>query len=153
FFIVGPIGSAMVDLAFSGSQAFLLGPIPVMFWVACGIQVVPMAVVIWARPEFVAKGDPANPKLALGVLAGLFALSAALGTTLVAATDSSHSSLTAHTPYMLRQTATSAYIYDFSTPVVVPHWFALLCNILGALLLLGPVYALFLPRRGRALHA
>jgi lysyl-tRNA synthetase class 2 len=153
FCIVGPIGSALIDLAFSGSQAFLLGPIPVMFWVACGIQLAFMGVVMWARPEFVAKGDPANPKLALGVLAGLFALSAALGTTLVAATDSSHSSLADHITYMLRQTAISADIYDFSTPVVVPHWVDLLCNVLGALLLLGTMYALFLPRRGRALHA
>ena len=154
FFLVGPIGYSLVDLAFSGSQAFLLSPpIPPMFWVACGIQVAVMAVVFWARPEFIAKGDPANPKLALGVLAGLFALSAVLGTTLVAATDSGHSSLADHITYMLRQTAIAADIYDFSTPVVVPHWVDVLCNILGALLLLGTVYALFLPRRGRALHA
>jgi lysyl-tRNA synthetase, class II len=155
FFIVGPIGAVLIDLMFSGSQAFLLNPpIPAMFWVACAIQVAFMAVVAWARPEFVAKGDPVNPKLALSVLAGLFALSVVLGTTLVAATDSNqHSSLADHITYMLRQTGTAAYIYDFNTPVVVPHWVDVLCNILGALLLLGTVYALFLPRRGRALHA
>jgi lysyl-tRNA synthetase, class II len=155
FFVVGPIGFSLIDLAFSGSQAFLLSPpIPAMFWVACVIQVVLMALAVWARPEFVAKGDPANPKLALGVLAGLFALSVVLGTTLVAATDSNpHSSLADHITYMLRQTATAADIYPFTTPVVVPHWVDLLCNILGALLLLGTVYALFLPRRGRELHA
>jgi lysyl-tRNA synthetase class 2 len=153
FFVVGPIGSALVDLAFSGSQAFLLGSIPAMFWAACAIQAVLMAIVFWSRPEFVAKGDRANPKLALGVLTGLLALSVVLGTTLVAATDSGHSSLADHITYMLRQTATAADIYDFNTPVVVPHWVDLLCNILGALLLLGTVYALFLPRRGRALHA
>jgi lysyl-tRNA synthetase, class II len=154
FFLIGPIGGSLLDLAFSGNQAFLLGPIPTMFWVSCATQLVLMAIVVWARPEFVAKGDPANPKLALGVLAALFALSAVLGTTLVAATDSNRaSSLADHITYTLRQTATSTGIYDFSTTVVVPHWVDLLCNILGVLLLLGTAYALFLPRRGRVLHA
>jgi lysyl-tRNA synthetase, class II len=155
FFVVGPIGFGLIDLIFSGSQAMLLNPpIPDAFWFGCGVQVVLMGIVLWARPEFVAKGDPSNPKLALGVLAGLFALSVVLGTTLVAATDANpHSSLTDHITYMLRQTGTTAYIYDFNTPVVVPHWVDLLCNILGAVLLLGTVYALFLPRRGRVLHA
>ena len=154
FLITGPIGGSLLDLVFSGSQAFLLGQIPAMFWVSCAIQLALLAVIVWARKEFVAKGDPVNPKLALGVLAGLLALSAVLGTTLVAATDSNpQSSLADHITYTLRQTATSAGIYDFSTPVVVPHWVDLLCNILGVVLLLGTVYALFLPRRGRALHA
>jgi len=154
FLITGPVGGSLLDLAFSGSQAFLLGPIPAMFWVSCAIQVVLVAAIVWARPEFVAKGDPVNPKLALSVLAGLLVLSAVLGTTLVAATDANaHSSLADHITYTLRQTATAAEIYDFSTPVVVPHWVDLLCNILGVLLLLGTVSALFLPRRGRVLHA
>jgi lysyl-tRNA synthetase class 2 len=154
FFIVGPVGDALVDLAFSGSQAFLLSPpIPVMFWVSCAIQLLLMAVVVWARPEFVAKGDPANLKLALGVLTSLLALSVVLGTTLVAATDSNRqSTLTDHITYMLSQVGTAADFYTFSTPVIVPGWVDLLCNILGALLLLGTVYALFLPRRGRVLH-
>jgi lysyl-tRNA synthetase class 2 len=154
FFIVGPVGDALIDLAVSGSQAFLLSPpIPAMFWMACGIQLLLMAVVVWARPEFVAKGDPANLKLALGVLTSLFALSVVLGTTLVAATDSNrHSTLADHITYMLRQVGTAADFYSFTTPVVVPGWVDLLCNILGALLLLGTVYALFLPRRGRVLH-
>jgi lysyl-tRNA synthetase, class II len=154
FFIVGPVGDALVDLAFSGSQAFLLSPpIPVMFWVSCAIQLLLMTVVVWARPEFVAKGDPANLKLALGVLTSLLALSVVLGTTLVAATDSNRqSTLTDHITYMLSQVGTAADFYTFSTPVIVPGWVDLLCNILGALLLLGTVYALFLPRRGRVLH-
>jgi lysyl-tRNA synthetase, class II len=154
FLVAGPIGTSLIDLAVSGSGAYLLTSPPVMFWVSCGIQVVLFGIVAWARPEFVAKGDPANPKLAAGVLAALFALSAVLGTTLVAATDrNGNSSLADHITYTLRRAVTSTGIFAFGSPVSVPHWVDLLVNILGVLLLLGTAYALFLPRRGRVLHA
>jgi lysyl-tRNA synthetase, class II len=149
-FFFGPIGTYAIGLLVDTSGSVpSLGEIPLVLLVWPVTQLLLIAVMIWAYPEFTAKGDPANPRLALTAFVASLAISATLGTTLVASTDlNTTASLRDHILYTLERGLAGTGLWDTSSGVDVPHWVNVLLNFLGSTLVLLTAYAFFRPRRG-----
>jgi lysyl-tRNA synthetase class 2 len=149
-FFTGPIGTYTLDLILVGpSHVVSIDQIEPIVLLPTIMQVVAIAVLIWAYREFPAKGDPNNPRFALVMFTLLLASSAVLGTTLVAAVDANPSpSLKDHLLYTLQRGLAGTGMWYSTSGVDVPHWTNVLLNFLGSALLVLTVYAFFRPRRG-----
>jgi lysyl-tRNA synthetase class 2 len=150
--LVGPIGTYAITCVVAPQYATPLDQLSGLYLVILGVLIVVLAVVTMARREFVAKGDPSNPRLALAVLASTIVLSIGLGTTLVASTDTSTSTTLAdHLMYTLQRGLAETGQWYTDSGVQVPDAVNVLLNLLGGGLLLLTAFALFRPRLGQEL--
>src|SRR5581483_10964780 len=115
-------------------------------WFSVCVSTGLLGLLLLGRSEFRAKGDSSNPWLALSVLVGGGALGAAVGTALVPATDRNGASLPdAFECALLR-------IYTLAPDdrlVNAPAWVDVSLNVLGVLVFLLVLYALFRAPRGK----
>ncbi|MFE3034639.1 phosphatidylglycerol lysyltransferase domain-containing protein [Streptomyces canus] len=111
-----------------------------------------VAALLVGRGEFRAVGDRSNPKLALAVGAGGALVSGAIGTLLVAATNTlPGATLTDEIAYALLRGISVGPLADRVDAVHAPRWVDILINILIAATFLLVLYACFRAPRGRAL--
>jgi lysyl-tRNA synthetase class 2 len=115
-------------------------------WFSVCVSIGLLALLLLGRSEFRAKGDRSNPWLALSVLVGGGALGAAVGTALVTATDRNGASLPDAFEYALLRIYTLA---PDDRLVNAPAWVDVLLNVLGVLVFLLVLYALFRAPRGK----
>lgn len=150
--IAGPVGTYAIMWLAAPAAIAPIDQLPWIYLVILGVLVVLLAALCLARREFVAKGDPSNPKLALTVLATAVVVSITLGTTLVASTDSApQTTLADHLLYTLQRGLAETGQWYTDSGVMVPDAVNVLLNVLGGGLLLLTAYALFRPRHGQEL--
>jgi lysyl-tRNA synthetase class 2 len=150
---VGPLGWLGLGYVLYNIRWSDLGAPLVPFLVALVIQLAFLGVLYLGRREFYAKPDAANFRLALGVLAVSFGISAVLGLTLVHANDvSPDTGLADQALYTVKAGLAGTGIWWYDTAVEVPHWVDVAVNFLGSLMIIAVAWALFLPRRGRVLR-
>lgn len=151
--LFGPIGWITIGLLFAGLRWSDFWPLDWPSYISIGIQLVLVVVVFFARREFFARPDGANFRLALLVLGIAVAVSAVLGFTLVATTDTSPGSHVGdQLLYTLKAGMAGTGIWWYDTSVEVPHWVDVAVNFLGSLMIITVAWALFMPRRGKVLH-
>jgi lysyl-tRNA synthetase class 2 len=119
-------------------------------WVTLAVTLLFTAALLIGRREFRARGDRANPRLALGVLAGGSALTLLLGATLVGMTNSeTGSTLLGRMEYVVLRAITLGFSSAQDFDVDVPRWVDVSVNMLGVGVLLLVVYALFRSPKGK----
>lgn len=149
--LLSPLATYTIDQLTVGSRDVVsLGQLPLLVLLPVTIWLILIALLIWAYPEFPAKGDPSNPWFALTVGVCFMALSAVLGTTLVAATDQADNSLGERLIYTVQRGLAGTGLPYSSSGVEVDHAVNVLLNFLGSALVLLTAYAFFRPRRRAA---
>jgi lysyl-tRNA synthetase class 2 len=149
--LFSPLITYAIDQLAVGSQDIVpLDQLPVLVLLPVTIWLVLIGLLIWAYPEFPAKGDPSNPWFALTVGLCLMALSAVLGTTLVAATDQADNSIGERLLYTVQRGLAGTGLPYYNSGVQVDHAVNVLLNFLGSALVLLTAYAFFRPRRHAA---
>jgi lysyl-tRNA synthetase, class II len=111
-----------------------------LFWVA----------LLVGRGEFRAKGDPSNPRLALGALLGGGLVTLLVGVLLVGATNTvAGASLGDRLHYVLLRVVTLSFGSPHALHVAVPRWVDVSINVLSVGVLLLVLFAMFRTCRGR----
>jgi lysyl-tRNA synthetase class 2 len=119
-------------------------------WISLLLTLVLLAALLIGRREFTAKGDRANPRLALAVLVGGGAVGVLIGTALVSATNTaSGSTLGSRMDYALLRVYTLAPSGSEYQGIHTPHWVDIAINVMSVLLFLLVLYALFRSPKGK----
>jgi len=119
-------------------------------WLSLLLTLVLLAALLIGRREFTAKGDRANPRLALAVLIGGGAVAVLIGTALVSATNTaSGSTLGSRMDYALLRVYTLAPSGSEYQGIHTPHWVDIAINVMSVLLFLLVLYALFRAPKGK----
>ncbi|MFC1421469.1 phosphatidylglycerol lysyltransferase domain-containing protein [Streptacidiphilus cavernicola] len=119
-------------------------------WLSAGVGVLFAAALVLGRREFRAKGDPSNPRLALGVLAGGGLLTLLAGVLLVGATNTeAGAGLHDRLRYVLLRVVTLGFGSPNALHVVVPRWVDVSINVLSVGVLLLVLFAMFRTCRGK----
>ena len=119
-------------------------------WATLAITLMFALALALGRAEFRARGDRANPRLALGVLAGGSALTFLLGATLIGLTNSeSGSTLTGQLRYVLLRVITLGFNSSQNLYIDVPRWVDVSINVMAVGVLLMVLYALFRSPKGK----
>ncbi|MEZ0165309.1 phosphatidylglycerol lysyltransferase domain-containing protein [Kineococcus sp. LSe6-4] len=118
------------------------------------VQLLLLAVVLHARPQFTVRGDPADVRAAAAVLAVLLVGCLVLGSTLVVVLDAGDAPVWHDVVFTV---GTALLSVDLPLPVPldvdVPSWVVVVLNASGTLALVVAAYVLFRPRRGVAVLA
>ena len=119
-------------------------------WLSTALTVLMLLALLVGRREFRAKGDRSNPRLALGVLVGGGAVGVAVGTVLVALTNTaSGAGLGAQLRYTLLRVYTLAPSGADQRGIATPHWVDIAINVMSALILVLVLYALSRSPKGK----
>ncbi|MFC1412526.1 phosphatidylglycerol lysyltransferase domain-containing protein [Streptacidiphilus sp. N1-12] len=119
-------------------------------WVSAGVAVLLLVALLVGRKEFRAKGDPSNPRLALGALLGGGLLTLLAGLLLVGATNTATgASLGDRIHYVLLRVVSLGFTGPRELDVAVPRWVDVSINVLSVGLLLLVLFALFRACRGK----
>ncbi len=119
-------------------------------WVSLVVSALFLAALLAGRRSFRAKGDPANPALALGVALAGTVVCALVGTVLVTVTDSGPgSSVDDRVGYALLRVISLASGEEGSTGITTPGWVNVVINVMSAILFLLVLYVAFRAPRGR----
>ncbi|KUO13230.1 phosphatidylglycerol lysyltransferase domain-containing protein [Streptomyces sp. DSM 15324] len=116
-------------------------------WVSLVLTAAFVGTLVLGRREFYAKGDRANPRLAVTVAAGGLLVASLLAALLVTATnqDRGHSTFAERWRY---GTLRLVSITDFRSPgIAPPNWVDVTVNVLSTALVLAVLYAAFRSRR------
>ncbi|WP_340380540.1 phosphatidylglycerol lysyltransferase domain-containing protein [Streptomyces sp. SS7] len=116
-------------------------------WVSLALTAGFVATLVLGRREFYAKGDRANPRLAVTVAAGGLLVASLLAALLVTATNQArgHSTFAGRWRY---GTLRLVSITDFRSPgIAPPNWVDVTVNVLSTALVLAVLYAAFRSRR------
>ncbi|MER6219430.1 phosphatidylglycerol lysyltransferase domain-containing protein [Streptomyces sp900105755] len=121
-------------------------------WVSAAVTGLFVAALLISRREFIAVGDPSNPKTALAVAAGGILVTGGLGTLLVHATNKlPGATLPDEIAYTLLRGVSVGPLADHVTAVHAPRWTDIIINILLAAAFCLVLYAGFRSPRGRRL--
>ena len=119
-------------------------------WISMALTMVLLLSLLIGRREFKAKGDRANPRLALAVLFGGGAVGVLIGTALVSATNTAvGSTLWSRMEYTLMRVYTLAPSGSEYQGIRTPHWVDIAINVMSVLLFLLVLYALFRAPKGK----
>ncbi|MFC1415172.1 phosphatidylglycerol lysyltransferase domain-containing protein [Streptacidiphilus cavernicola] len=119
-------------------------------WISTTLTVLLLVALLVGRREFRAKGDRSNPRLALGVLIGGGAIGVAVGTALVALTNTAaDSSFGVQLRYALLRVYTLAPSGADQRGIDTPHWVDIAINVMSALILVLVLYALSRSPKGK----
>jgi lysyl-tRNA synthetase class 2 len=119
-------------------------------WASTGVTMLLLVALLVGRREFRARGDRSNPRLALAVLFGGGATAVAVGTVLVALTNTVPGSGLGHQlRYALLRVYTLAPAGTDRTDIVTPHWVDIAVNVMSALILVLVLYALSRSPKGK----
>ncbi|MFC1435275.1 phosphatidylglycerol lysyltransferase domain-containing protein [Streptacidiphilus sp. N1-3] len=119
-------------------------------WVSTAVTVLLLVALLVGRKEFRAKGDRSNPRLALGVLFGGGAVGVAIGTVLVALTNSAPgATLGSQLRYALLRVYTLAPSSADYQDINTPHWVDIAINVMSALIFILVLYALSRSPKGK----
>ncbi|MEV5956477.1 phosphatidylglycerol lysyltransferase domain-containing protein [Streptomyces sp. NPDC051987] len=121
-------------------------------WVSAAVTGLFVAALLISRREFIAVGDPSNPKTALAVAAGGVLVTGGLGTLLVHATNKlPGATLPDEIAYTLLRGVSVGPLADHVTAVHAPRWTDIIINLLLAAAFCLVLYAGFRSPRGRRL--
>ncbi|MFD5539619.1 phosphatidylglycerol lysyltransferase domain-containing protein [Streptomyces sp. NPDC127079] len=121
-------------------------------WVSAAVTGLFVAALLVGRREFIAVGDPSNPKTAAAVAAGGVLVTGGLGTLLVHATNKlPGATLPDEIAYTLLRGVSVGPLADHVTAVHAPRWTDIIINILLAIAFCLVLYAGFRSPRGRRL--
>ena len=119
-------------------------------WISAAVGLLFAAALLLGRREFRAKGDPSNPRLALGVLLGGGLLILVSGVLLVGATNADPgATLRNRVHYVLLRVVTLSFGSPHALHVAVPRWVDVAINVLSVGVLLLVLFALFRTCRGK----
>ena len=119
-------------------------------WISAVAGVLFAVALLLGRREFRAKGDPSNPRLALGVLLGGGLLTLLAGVLLVGATNSdTGATLADRLNYVALRVVTLSFGSPNALHIAVPRWVDVSINVLSVGVLLLVLFALFRACRGR----
>jgi len=119
-------------------------------WISLLLTLLLLIALVVGRREFQAKGDRANPLLALGALIGGGAVAVLLGTALVSATNTATgSTLWSRASYTLMRVYTLAPSGTSYRDIHTPHWVDFAINVMSVLIFLLVLYTLFRAPKGR----
>ena len=119
-------------------------------WISAAVGLLFAAALLLGRREFRAKGDPSNPRLALGVLLGGGLLILVSGVLLVGATNTDPgATLRNRAHYVLLRVVTLSFGSPHALHVAVPRWVDVAINVLSVGVLLLVLFALFRTCRGK----
>ncbi|MEY9969245.1 lysyl-tRNA synthetase class 2 [Streptacidiphilus sp. MAP12-16] len=140
--LLADLAAALVRHAHTREHAFN--------WVTMAVNLLVVVALLLGRREFRAKGDAANPRLALGVFAGGGAFSLVAGTLLVGATNvESGATLVDRVHYVLLRAVTLGFDSSENLYVDVPRWVDVSVNVLSVGVMLLVLYALFRSPKGK----
>ena len=119
-------------------------------WISMLFTLVLLVALLVGRKEFQAKGDRANPWLALAALIGGGAVAVLLGTALVSATNTATgSTLWSRASYTLMRVYTLAPSGSAYRDIHTPHWVDISINVMSVLIFLLVLYTLFRAPKGK----
>ncbi|WP_326690861.1 MULTISPECIES: phosphatidylglycerol lysyltransferase domain-containing protein [unclassified Streptomyces] len=120
-------------------------------WLSWSLTALFVLCLLVGRREFPAKGDRANPRLALAVAFGGLLVTTALATLLVTVTNQSpvdaRSDLGSRLAYAVGRLVFIAGTEDRADGIAIPGWVDVFINVMAALLLLLVLLAAFRSRR------
>ena len=149
------IFNLIVTSLYVALMALLLGFVPEIRehwfnWVSTLLTALMLTALLVGRREFHAKGDRSNPRLALGVLFGGGAVGVAIGTLLVALTNTAPgSSLGSQLKYALMRVYTLAPSDAGYKDILTPHWVDIAINVMSTLIFVLVLYALSRSPKGK----
>jgi lysyl-tRNA synthetase class 2 len=119
-------------------------------WVSAAVYVLLGMLLLLGRREFRAKGDPSNPRLALGALLGGGLVTLLAGVLLVGATNAdAGATLGDRLHYVLLRVVTLSFGSPHALHIAVPRWVDVSINVLSVGLLLLVLFAMFRTCRGK----